>query len=209
MRGAPTRYSLLRSTRRLARVRTSAELLARRRRALVGELFRVAGPAVDARDRLERAAGRAYPQLLRAHAAHGEAQLRALGWPAREIAVELRPTDVWGVAAAEIASHTPVRRSLAEREAAAGLTGPTAAAAAAGFETFVELMLDAASRELLIRQLARALAATTRQVNVLEQRVAPELESEVSRIRATLEEREREDHTRFRQLLRHHRPAVG
>jgi V/A-type H+-transporting ATPase subunit D len=39
-------------------------------------------------------------------------------------------------------------------------------------------------------------------VNTLENRVAPGLSAEIHRVRALLEEREREDHTRLKHLLR-------
>ncbi|MBW2292997.1 MAG: hypothetical protein JRG94_11915 [Deltaproteobacteria bacterium] len=70
-----------------------------------------------------------------------------------------------------------------------------------------ELLLDTASREILIRRLARALAETSRRVNLLERRVAPGLTAEATRIEATLEEREREEQLRYRRLM--DRPGAG
>ena len=57
-------------------------------------------------------------------------------------------------------------------------------------------------RASLKRRLAEALRRTSRQVNTLENRVAPGLSGEIHRVRALLEEREREDHTRLKHLLR-------
>jgi V/A-type H+-transporting ATPase subunit D len=95
-----------------------------------------------------------------------------------------------------------VRRTVEGRGQAPPLTGPAAAVAAGAFEQMVELLLDAASTELLLRRLAEALRRTSRQVNTLENRVAPGLAAEIHRVRALLEEREREDHTRLKHLLR-------
>jgi vacuolar-type H+-ATPase subunit D/Vma8 len=53
-----------------------------------------------------------------------------------------------------------------------------------------------------LRRLGAVLARTTRQVRALEHRVAPGLESSISRIRRTLEERQREDHVRLKHILR-------
>ena len=66
----------------------------------------------------------------------------------------------------------------------------------------MELLLDAASTELLLRRLAEALARTSRQVNTLERRVAPRLTGEIHRVRELLEEREREDHARLKRFLK-------
>jgi len=200
--GAPTRSNLIRHRRRLERVRKGIDLLTRKRQALVADLFRVATPAIEARSRVEASAARAYPALVRAIGGHGTAGLETMGWPARRVEVELTVSESWGVASGAVQRLTPVRRSVEARGQAPPLTGPAAAVAADEFERMVELLLDAASTELLLRRLADALARTSRQVNTLENQVAPGLGAEIHRVRALLEEREREDHTRLKHLLR-------
>jgi V/A-type H+/Na+-transporting ATPase subunit D len=200
--GAPTRSNLLRHRRRLERVRKGIDLLTRKRRALVADLFRVATPAIEARSRVQERAARAYPALLGAAAVQGAAGIDALGWPARQIEVELTLTESWGVVSGVVQRLTSVRRSLEGRGQAPALTGPATAAAAEEFEHLVELLLDAASTELLLRRLAEALARTSRQVNTLERRVAPRLAGEIHRVRELLEEREREDHARLKRFLK-------
>jgi V/A-type H+-transporting ATPase subunit D len=200
-RTPPTRHALLRVGRRLERVRTAAELLTRKRSALVNELFRTARPVLDAREAIEWQAAVAYSTLLHAEADRGHALLHAFSMPMRELQVELRPTQAWGLAGAAIVARDRVRRSAVERSAAPGPAGPAATATATEFEVLTELLLDAASRELLIRRLAHALAETSRRVNLLENRVAPRLASEIKRIGSTLEEREREEQLRYRRLL--------
>jgi V/A-type H+/Na+-transporting ATPase subunit D len=200
--GPPTRSNLIRHRRRLERVRKGIDLLTRKRQALVADLFRVATPAIEARSRVEESAARAYPALLGAAAAHGAGGIEAMGWPARQVEVEMTVTESWGVASGAVQRLTPIRRTVEGRGQAPPLTGPAAAAAAGAFEQMVELLLDAASTELLLRRLAEALRRTSRQVNTLENRVAPGLSGEIHRVRALLEEREREDHTRLKHLLR-------
>ena len=205
MRGrgpAPTRYNLIRSKRRLERVERGADLLHRKRQALVGELFRLARAAVDARTRVEEGAEAFYPALLRALAVHGGDGLIAVGWPQREVEVEILPSRTWGIGVAEIVGRSPIRRGLAARGTAPALTGPAAVEATDRLEGLIELLLDAASREMLIRRLGRALSHTSRQLNTLELRVAPDLVEQIARTRAILEEREREEHARVKQLLR-------
>lgn len=200
-RAASTRHALLREGRRLSRVRTAVELLTRKRRALVGELFRAARPVLDAREAIEWQSAVAHNALLQARADRGGPLLEAFSLPLREIGVELAEHEIWGLPLAEIVAHDPVRRSAAERGVAAGSAGPAAVATADGFERLTQLLLDASSRELRIRRLAQALAETSRRVNLLERRVAPAIERELARIAATLEEREREEQLRYRRLL--------
>lgn len=199
-RTAPTRHALLGVRRRLARVRSAADLLSHKRSALVNELFRAARPVLDAREAIAWQAAVAYAALLQAQGDRGHALLRALSQPMRELTVELRPTETWGLHGAEIATRDPVRRTASER-AASGATGPAATATAEAFEALTELVLDATPRELRMRRLTQALAETTRRVNLLERRVVPGLTEEAKRIAATLEEREREEQLRYRRLV--------
>lgn len=196
-----TRMNLLRAERRLARVKKGVELLKKKREALVAEFFRVARPAAAARSAIAEQSARAYPALLRALAALGRAGVRALGAPARALAVDIRPGHVWGIPTSTVARKPAIRRTLAARGTAPGATSLAAAAAATEFETLADLLIDAAPRELLLRRLGDALARTSRQVNGLERRIAPEVEAEAARIRATLDERERDERTRLRQLF--------
>jgi len=194
--------NLIRAARRLAQVGKGVELLRRKREALVSELFRLARPAADARARIEQATQRAYPALLDALATRGLAGLRPLGWPDRDIALEMAPGSVWGVAVSTIVRRPALARTLGARGTAPGSTGPAAVQAATEFEHLIELLLDAAPREMLIRRLGEALSQTSRQVNTLERRVAPQLRSDMVGVRRVLDEREREERLRLKHLLR-------
>lgn len=202
-----TRMALLRTRRRRERVERGADLLRRRREALVRELFEMTVPAIDVRARIEQAAGGAYEALLEALAARGAEGLRPLGWPSRRLEVELEPRQIWGIALAEVTSRPRVRRSLALRETAPGLVDPATLLAAERFEALVDLLLEAASEEIRIRRVADALRRTSRQVRSLEERLQPALEREGRRIEFVLEEREREDRVRLRGLTRNSRRA--
>jgi vacuolar-type H+-ATPase subunit D/Vma8 len=99
-----------------------------------------------------------------------------------------------------IADVPPVVRALTLREQAPSTPGVAAAEAATAFEHLIERLLETATRELLLGRLGEQLARTTRQVNVLEQRLEPRLRAELTATRRVLEEREREDQLRLRHL---------
>ncbi len=198
---SPTRMAFIRTARRLAAVRRGAALLRRKREALVGELFRVARPAADARARIEAATRTAYPALLAALAAHGATGLEVLAWPPRELALDIAAGSVWGIPIARIVRRPPLVRSVAARGLPPGTAGPATVRAAAEFERLTELLLDAAPREMLLRRLGEALAQTSRQVNTLERRVTPALERRLAAVRRALDEREREERLRLKHLL--------
>ena len=200
VQSAPTRHALLQARRRLARVEKGAELLSRKRQALVTELFRLARPAAGAREAILAQAAAAYESLLDALGAHGREPLRALGWPTRTVEVALEAGNVWGIPAASVTPTGPVRRTVTARGTAPPTTGPAAAEAAEGFERLIELLLEAASRELLVRRVGDALTRASRQLNMLDRRLKPALGAHIARVHQALDEREREDHARLRRL---------
>jgi V/A-type H+/Na+-transporting ATPase subunit D len=203
-RPAPTRQNLLALSRRLDRVDRGASLLRRKREALVGELFRLAPAAASARISIRDRAATAYPALLRSLAREGADGLRAIGWPGRDLRVELRSGQVWGVATTEILERPPLRRTPQARGLPPASASGAATEAAAAFEELTELLIDAANREGLLRRLGDVLARTSRQFNTLEHRVGPALRTDLLAIRRTLDEREREEHLRLGRLLRSH-----
>jgi H(+)-transporting ATP synthase subunit D len=205
---APTRLNLVRAVRRLERLSRGAAVLRRKREALVTELFRLARPAADAREQIAAAGRRAYPSLGRALAQQGHAGLRAIGWPGRELAVDMLPGSVWGIVVSRIVARPPVVRTLGARGTAPAGSGPAAIQAATEFESLTELLLDAAPREMLLRRLGQALAQTSRQVHSLEHRLSPRLREDIARVRQVLEEREREERLRLQALTRGRRTSV-
>ncbi len=204
-----TRAELLRTNRRLARLGKGAELLRRKREALVSELFRLARPAADARTRITAAAAAAYPLLVPALAEHGSSGLRALGWPTRDLRVEIEPGTIWGVVVSQIVARPTVPRTRGARGTTPAATGLATELATTAFEEFAELLLEAAPQEMLLRRVGEALAQTSRQVHTLERRLTPRLEASAARIARTLEEREREERLRLSQLLAKRRTENG
>jgi V/A-type H+-transporting ATPase subunit D len=196
-----TRLGLLRAQRRLERLERGTSLLRRKREALVAELFSLARSALDTREQIETQARAAWPVYLDALAAEGAGALTGLAWPSRELAVRVTARVVWGVPVADLEAAGPIVRTLAARGLLPGSV-PAAVEAAEAFERLTDLLVRAAPREMLLRRLGEALAQTTRQVNRLERRVAPDLRREATRVRSALDEREREEHSRLALLLR-------
>jgi V/A-type H+/Na+-transporting ATPase subunit D len=197
----PTRLNLLRSRRRLTRVREGSDLLRRKREALVRELLQQAGPAVSEREQIGRAAVAAYPALVEALAREGSSGVLASAEPLRDVTVTMSSTLVWGLAVGAVAEAPTLERTLEARGAFPCATSLDTIEAAESFETLAQLLVAAAPREMMIRRLGQAVAQTSRQVRALELRVEPALGSAVTRVTSLLEEREREEHLRLRHFL--------
>lgn len=198
----PTRSGLVRASAQLGRVQKGRELLNRKREALITELFKSARPALSARQDVEERARAAYEALLHALAARGRTSLETSSWPSRDVMVELEHHQIWGIAVPSVVSHSPIQRTPTGRDSAAAAMGLAAAQTASEFEHLVELVLEALPKEQLVRRLGDALAKATRQVNTLQLRVEPVLTAELSALRRMLEERERDERSRLRHVLR-------
>jgi V/A-type H+-transporting ATPase subunit D len=200
-----TRSNLLRYARRLDQVRRGAALLNRKRQALAAELFARARTAVTSRETIDVHARRAWSLVWLALAAAGSDGVTPLGWPTREIDVELKGVDLWGTRAAELVHRPTLVRSLAARGVLPGPGESLSHDAARAFEALLEQVLDAAPKEHAMRRLGQALSQTTRLANTLEQRVAVTLAADLAEIRRALAEREREEHLRVKYLIKRRR----
>lgn len=202
--GPATRLMLLRGRRQLERMMRGTTMLRRKREALVTELFQLARPAATARTAIAAEAATAYRALLDASSDVGQLGAMPWGWPSRELEVEIRPMSVWGVPASTLEEAPLAGRTLASRGMQPGVAGSGVVEAADHFERLVEQLIRSAPREMLLLRLGQALSRTTRQVNVLEQRLAPRLRARLSAVRRRLEEREREEHIRLERLRTRH-----
>lgn len=200
-RASATRSTLVRFRRRLDQVQKGAALLKRKRESLVEELFARARPAVTTREAIEAQARLAWHAYWAALAVHGTEALGPLGWPRREVTVDLEPFELWGLKAVALEKKPQVVRSVAARGVLPGSADAPSQVAAQAFEVLAEGLLEAAPAEHVMRRLGQALARTTRLVNTLEQRVAVQLSRDLTSIRRTLEEREREEHLRLKRLI--------
>ena len=200
-RAAATRSNLLRYARRLDQVHRGAALLKRKRQSLVDELFARARTAMTSRETIDAQSRRAWRSVWLALASSGSDSLTPLGWPTKEVDVELRPVEIWGIRAVQLLNRPTLVRSLAARAVMPGPGEGAASDAAREFETLMEQLIDAAPQEHALRRLGQALSRTTRLVNTLEQRVAVSLMAELAEIRRTLSEREREEHLRIKRLV--------
>lgn len=197
-----TRSNLLRYTRRLDQVRGGAALLNRKRQALIAELFARARTAMTSRETIDAHARHAWSLVWQALASTGSHGLAPLGWPAREVDVELASIDLWGTRAAELVDRPTLVRSLAARGILPGRGEASSHEAARAFEALLEQVLDAAPKEHAMRRLGQALSHTTRLVNTLEQRVAVSVAADLAEIRRALSEREREEQLRIKHLIK-------
>lgn len=195
-RAAATRSEFLAQRAELDLARRGRDLLEDKRDELLDEFRKIADLVLAGEDEAERSAAAARHALAVAEAFDGPELVAAAAVGGRSsIPLSTRAVSIMGVRIVDIESG-PLGRPRTGRGYTIEATTPRVDEAAARFEAELEVVLDLAARELRLRRLVDEIAKTTRRLNALDHVVVPELEAETRRIRAVLDERERQD--RFR-----------
>lgn len=197
---AATRTHLLSLRARIALARQARDLLDDKRKQLMEELRTASRVALEASDALEHATTGAVGTLRFAEALEGpEAVASAAVAASGEIFLEAGVESIAGVRVPRI-ERAAVGRPRAGRGYSVAPTGAVIDAVADAFEGTLELIVQVAADEIRLRRLATEIGATMRRVNALDHVLIPALEDEYRRVRAVLDEREREDQFRLRRV---------
>jgi len=200
----PTRTELLNRRAQIRFATQGAELLRGKREALVREFLSQLSSFNQARDSMRKSLLRAKRALIRALSLDGpEAVASASLAAGRGIVVGLEERNIWGVRVVDVTTawHS---RSAAERQYSALDTSARIDESAERFEDVLAEIIRVAPLDRKMRRLAEEIRKTSRRVNALEQRLLPDLTEQVRFIRATLDQREREDVFRLKRLKNKH-----
>jgi V/A-type H+-transporting ATPase subunit D len=194
--------ALLAGRSRLALARQGRELLEQKRDALLREFYRDVRTVVAQHEELEAAAGAARLALDSSRVWLGHEQVAAAAMGATgEISVEVEATTIMGVAVPAVTPRDLVRRPES-RDRSPLVSGPSLELAAERFEEELTIAIRLATMEARVRRLAREIRRTSSRVNALRTRIIPELEADTRAIELGLEQREREDRFRLKQVKR-------
>jgi V/A-type H+-transporting ATPase subunit D len=197
---SPTRMGLLMRKAQAQLALQGVELLKSKRDALIREFMKLMDEMFDRRQALEDVSHKAYHALSRCRALDGEETLRSAAMATRRtVDIDIRRRKIWGVAIPDI-ERTHVDRPVTERGYSFIGVPARVDMTARSFEEVLNAVIDIASTDVLIRRLGDEIRRTTRRVNALEEVLIPRLLEEARYIRATLEEREREDNYRLKKL---------
>ena len=100
--------------------------------------------------------------------------------------------NIWGIRI-PIIDFPDIRRGHFERGAAPGYRNPVVDETALKFEIAINSLAKSAATENKLTVIGRAIRATSRKINALEEIIAPEIKAEISGIRNYFEEIARED----------------
>lgn len=197
---SPTRMNALQKKGQIKLAKEGAELLKSKRDALLQEFMDLMRPMVSFRERISDSSKDAFMSLIMAKAVDGVEALRSVAMAAhRDIQLDVELKKVWGVDVPEVKGKNILRGSMSRGYSPTGVSSRIDETAEK-YEKLVHLIIEMASVEIKFKKLAREIKKTNRRVNALEQRMIPQLQSQLKFIRNALEEREREDVFRLKRL---------
>lgn len=196
--GGSTRMALLACRAQLQLARQGRDLLDQKRVALLQELFKTVDSIMQESNILDQSLSEARRALAHADALAGAETVQLAGMSLRdEFPLQIRTMRLMGVDVPQI-EQRPVSRSILGRGYAVTSMSTAVDSAALAFEVAIEKIIAQAESELRLKRLVDEIQRTSRRLNALETILIPRLEHRASMIESTLNEREREDHYRFR-----------
>lgn len=194
---APTRSNLLQRRDQVKLAIRGADLLKRKRDALVGEFFALVKSSLEARRDLSRISREAYFALFLANAWDGPEAVGSLALAQQgEIEISLKMENIFGVKVPQVLPPT-FDESLPFSPVTAGAS---TLEAAKQFRKLVEAIVRVAATETRLRKIGEEIKKTNRRVNALEQLVIPGINYEIRHIRSVLDQRALEEVTTLKRI---------
>ncbi len=194
---APTRSNLLQRRDQVKLAIRGADLLKRKRDALVGEFFALVKSSLEARRDLSRVSREAYFALFLANAWDGPEAVGSLALAQQgELEISLKMENIFGVKVPQVQPPT-FDESLPFSPVTAGAS---TLEAAKQFRKLVEAIVRVAATETRLRKIGEEIKKTNRRVNALEQLVIPGINYEIRHIRSVLDQRALEEVTVLKRI---------
>lgn len=194
---APTRSNLLQRRDQLKLARRGADLLKRKRDALIAEFFDLVKSSMQARRDLQETSRDAYFALFLANAWDGPAAVQSLSLASRtRQEVEITIENLFGVKVPQV---QPPSFDDALPFSPVG-AGARTLEAAEQFRRLLEAIARVAATETRLRRIGEEIKKTNRRVNALEQLVVPGINRQIKEIRSVLDQRALEEVTVLKRI---------
>ncbi|MEZ4630923.1 MAG: V-type ATP synthase subunit D [Deinococcales bacterium] len=194
---APTRSNLLQRRDQLRLANRGADLLKRKRDALIGEFFDLVKVSLAARRALSEVTKDAYFGLFLAKAWDGPEAVESLSLAeAKPLEVDIKIENLFGVKVPEVQAPK-FSESLPFSPVGAGARTLDAAAK---FRKLTEALINVAATETRLRRVGEEIKKTNRRVNALEQLVIPGIAHQIRDIRNVLDQRGLEEVTVLKRI---------
>ena len=194
---APTRSNLLQRRDQLQLANRGADLLKRKRDALITEFFDLVQSSLEARRSLSGTSQEAYFSLFLANAWDGPEAVESLSLAAQSgLDVDIKMENLFGVKVPEVQPpsfsddlpFSPIN------------AGARTLDAAREFRKLTEALIKVAATETRLRRIGEEIKKTNRRVNALEQLVIPGINQQIKDIRSVLDQRALEEVTVLKRI---------
>ena len=194
---APTRSNLLQRRDQLQLANRGADLLKRKRDALIAEFFDLVQSSLEARRSLSGTSQEAYFSLFLANAWDGPEAVESLSLAAQSgLDVDIKMENLFGVKVPEVQPpsfsddlpFSPIN------------AGARTLDAAREFRKLTEALIKVAATETRLRRIGEEIKKTNRRVNALEQLVIPGINQQIKDIRSVLDQRALEEVTVLKRI---------
>jgi V/A-type H+-transporting ATPase subunit D len=194
---APTRSNLLQRRDQLKLAGRGADLLKRKRDALISEFFDLVKASLEARRALQEASKEAYFALFLANAWDGPAAVESLALASdTSLEIDIEVENLFGVKVPQV---QPPEFSTELPFSPVG-AGARTLDAASEFRKLTEAIVRVAATETRLRRIGEEIKKTNRRVNALEQLVIPGIQNEIKSIRSVLDQRALEEVTVLKRI---------
>ncbi len=194
---APTRSNLLQRRDQLRLAVRGADLLKRKRDALIAEFFDLIKASLEARRELQKISRDAYFSLFLANAWDGPEAVQSLSLAERQqLEVDIRIENLFGV---KVPSVLPPEFPRELPFSPIGV-GARTLDAAQQFRRLTEAIVNVAATETRLRRIGEEIKKTSRRVNALEQLVIPGIAGQIKDIRSVLDQRALEEVTVLKKI---------
>jgi V/A-type H+/Na+-transporting ATPase subunit D len=194
---APTRSNLLQRRDQLRLAIKGADLLKRKRDALIAEFFDLVKDSLAARRELSKTSQEAYFSLFLAKAWDGPEAVESLSLAANtELELEIKVENLFGVKVPQV-QPPEFNKELPFSPITAGARTLDSAAQ---FRNLTEALIKVAATETRLRRIGEEIKKTNRRVNALEQLVIPGVQLQIKDIRSVLDQRALEEVTVLKRI---------
>lgn len=194
---APTRSNLLQRRDQLRLAIKGADLLKRKRDALISEFFNLVKDSLAARRELAKASQEAYFSLFLAKAWDGPEAVESLSLAAKTgLEISLKVENLFGVKVPQVQPPSFSK----ELPFSPINAGARTLDAAAQFRNLTEALVKVAATETRLRRIGEEIKKTNRRVNALEQLVIPGIQLQIKDIRSVLDQRALEEVTVLKRI---------
>ena len=194
---APTRSNLLQRRDQLRLAIRGADLLKRKRDALIGEFFGLVKVSLEARRELSKVSKDAYFSLFLAKAWDGPEAVESLSLASKaDLDLDIKIENIFGVKVPQVQPPT----FSTELPFSPINAGASTLDAAAQFRKLVEALTRVAATETRLRRIGEEIKKTSRRVNALEQLVIPGINAQIRDIRSVLDQRALEEVTVLKRI---------